>query len=186
MSDKAMLGKPQYPRKDNELYLTPDWCTEVLLRNVEFEGLTWEPAAADGRMADVLFKNNIKTIATDIEPLDRQVKQHDFLLSPGPLQGKFKNIVTNPPYKLAQQFIEQAISIIEPVKGTVAMLLRNEYDSAATRQHLFSGCPGFSFKLVLTRRPKWAPGKGNSPRHNFSWFVWDFNAAGPPTLKWDQ
>jgi hypothetical protein len=57
------------------------------------------------------------------------------------LRGKFKNIVTNPPYKLAQKFIEQAIDIIEPMKGKVALLLRNEYDSAAGRQHLFSGCP---------------------------------------------
>jgi len=55
------------------------------------------------------------------------------------LQGKFKNIVTNPPYKLAQKFIEQEIDIIAPQKGKVAMLLRNEYDSAAGRQHLFSG-----------------------------------------------
>jgi len=185
MSDKAMLGESNYPRKENELYLTPDWCTEVLLRHVVLDDLTWEPAAADGAMANILYTKT-PTIATDIVPLDRQVKQHDFLISAGPLRGKFKNIVTNPPYKLAQKFIEQAISIIEPVKGKVAMLLRNEYDSAAGRQHLFSGCPGFNLKLVLTRRPKWAPGKGNSPRHNFAWFVWDFNAAGPPTLIWDQ
>ena len=184
MSDKAMNGS-SFPRKKNDLYLTPDWCTEVLLRHEKFEGLTWECAAADGAMADILFTRT-PTIATDIEPLDRQVKKHDFLTSPGPLRGKFKNIITNPPYKLAQKFIEQAIDIIQPMKGKVAMLLRNEYDSAAGRQHLFSGCSGFKLKLVLTRRPKWAPGKGNSPRHNFSWFVWDFNQAGPPTIIWDQ
>jgi len=184
MSD-PMIGNSGFARKKNDLYLTPHWCTEVLLRHITFEGLTWEPAAADGGMANILFKKT-PTIATDIEPLDKQVKMHDFLTSPGPLRGKFKNIVTNPPYKLAQQFIEQAIAIIEPQKGKVAMLLRNEYDSAAGRQHLFSGCPAFKLKLVLTRRPKWAPGKGNSPRHNFAWFLWDFNAAGPPTMIWDQ
>ena len=173
MSDKAMLGTSNYPRKENELYLTPDGCTEVLLRYVVFDALTWEPAAADGAMANILFKRT-PMIATDLEPLDRQVKKHDFLTSPGPFRGKFKNIVTNPPYKLAQKFIEQAIDIIAPQKGKVAMLLRNEYDSAAGCQHLFSGRLGFNLKLVLTRRPKWAPGKGNSPRHNFSWFVWDF------------
>ena len=138
MSDKAMLGTSNYPRKENEFYLTPDWCTEVLLRHVVFDALTWEPAAADGAMANILFKRT-PTIAIDLEPLDRQVKKHDFLTSPGPLREKFKNIVTNPLYKLAQKFIEQAIDIIAPQKGKVAMLLRNEYDSAAGRQHLFSG-----------------------------------------------
>jgi len=101
MSDKAMLGTSNYPRKENELYLTPDWCTEVLLRHVVFDALTWEPAAADGAMANILFKRT-PTITTDLEPLDKQVKKHDFLTSPGPLRKKFKNIVTNPPYKLAQ------------------------------------------------------------------------------------
>jgi len=47
MSDKAMLGTSNYPRKENELYLTPDWCTEVLLRHVVFDPLTCKPAAAD-------------------------------------------------------------------------------------------------------------------------------------------
>jgi hypothetical protein len=159
MSDKAMLGKPQYPRKDNELYLTPDWCTEVLLRHVVLDDLTWEPAAADGAMANILYTKT-PTIATDIAPLDRQVKQHDFLISAGPLRGKFKNIVTNPPYKLAQKFIEQAISIIEPVKGKVAMLLRNEYDSAAGRQHLFSGCPRLQFKARAYQAAKMGARKG--------------------------
>jgi len=180
-----MTGKSGYPRRENDLYITEDWCTRLLLDHVTFDGLTWEPAAANGAMANILFTKT-PTIATDIAPLDRQVKKHDFLADPGPLRGKFKNIVTNPPYKLAQKFIEQAIDIIQPMKGKVAMFLRNEYDSAATRQHLFSGCPGFKLKLVLTKRPKWAAETGNSPRHNFSWFLWDFNQAGPPTIIWDQ
>ena len=77
MSDKSMLGTSNYPRKENELYLTPDWCTEVLLRHVVFDALTWEPVADDGAMASIFFKRT-PTIATDLEPLDRQVKNMIF------------------------------------------------------------------------------------------------------------
>ena len=56
MSDKAMLGTSNYPRKENELYLTPDGCTEVLLRYVVFDALTWEPAAADGAWQTYFLK----------------------------------------------------------------------------------------------------------------------------------
>ena len=126
MSDKAMLGTSNYPRKKNELYLTPDWCTEVLLRHVVFDALTWEPAAADGALANILFKRT-PTIATDLEPLDKQVKKHDFLTSPGPLRRKFKNIVTNPPYKLAQKFIEQA-NDLDGMLGPSTQLVYSKLD----------------------------------------------------------
>jgi len=65
--------------------------------------------------------------------------------------------VTNPPYKLVQKFIEQAIGIIAPQKGKVAMLLRNEYDSAAGRQHLFSGCPRLQFNARAYLTAKMGP-----------------------------
>jgi hypothetical protein len=53
-------------------------------------------------------------------------------------------IITNPPYLLAREFIEHALRLTEATTGMVAMLLRTDYDHAATRQHLFSGCPAFA------------------------------------------
>ncbi len=98
------------------------------------------------------------------------------------------NIVTNPPYKQACDFVERALVLIRPVEGKVAMLLRNEWDSASTRQHLFSKHAHLALKLVLTKRPVWFPNREHkaSPRHNFSWFVWDWKHEGPAEIRWDQ
>jgi hypothetical protein len=63
-------------------------------------------------------------------------------------------IVSNPPYALAREFIERALSLMHP-RGVVAMLLRTDYDHAASRRHLFAECPAFAKKLVLTRRIRW-------------------------------
>jgi len=37
----------------------------------------------------------------------------------------------------------------------VAMLLRTDFDHAKTRWHLFSDCPAFACKIVLTKRIRW-------------------------------
>ena len=60
-------------------------------------------------------------------------------------------IITNPPYALAQNFIEHALELMKP-DGIVAMLLRTDFDHAKTRQHLFGGCDQFAKKVVLTKR----------------------------------
>jgi tRNA G10 N-methylase Trm11 len=68
-------------------------------------------------------------------------------------------IITNPPYGddggLACQFIEHALELV-PI---VAMLLRVDFDSGVTRQHLFRNCPAFACKLSVLSRINWFPGK---------------------------
>ena len=45
-------------------------------------------------------------------------------------------IITNPPYALAQEFIERALHFDDT--RAVAMLLRTDFDHAARRAHLFA------------------------------------------------
>jgi hypothetical protein len=92
-------------------------------------------------------------------------------------------IITNPPYGLAQEFIERSIEVMKPA-GVVAMLLRTDFDHAKTRQHLFSGCDVFAKKVVLTKRIRWFEGSKGSPSFNHAWFIWDHEHAGPPTLAY--
>ena len=177
----AIHGESGYRRIALDAYQTPEWCTCALLDQVAFSGIIWECAAGDGSMADALWKAHPVT-ASDVRPTSRQVAQHDFFAPLRP-ETVFRNIVTNPPYSSALPFIERALSLVEPRGGKVAMLLRNEYDSAARRKHLFQGCVWFDTKLVLTKRPKWFADERASPRHNFSWFVWDTSRNnGSPRL----
>jgi methylase of polypeptide subunit release factors len=93
-------------------------------------------------------------------------------------------IVTNPPYVLAREFIEHALRIMRPVQGIVAMLLRTDFDHAATRQHLFSGCEAFAKKVVLTKRIVWFDGPNAAPSFNHAWYIWNWRHVGPPTLAY--
>ncbi len=189
MIDPAMI-KSGYERVERDAYYTPAWCTEALLRHVEFYGSIWEPAAGNGQMVEVLQRVKAYTVyPSDIHPTAPDIVRQDFFTARSDVG--WGAIVTNPPYNQAREFIERALSLTKTprrsrVGGKVAMLLRNEYDSAKTRQHLFGNCPQFALKLVLTKRPRWFAGKGASPRHNFSWFVWDWAHEGPAEIRWDQ
>ena len=71
----------------------------------------------------------------------------DFLRSAAP--NGCNAVITNAPFRWARQFIEHALRITEPHHGLVAMLLRVDYDSARTQQHLFAHCPAFAMKVTL-------------------------------------
>jgi hypothetical protein len=85
---------------------------------------------------------------------------------------------------LARDFIEHAIRLTKATTGLVVMLLRTDYDHAATRQHLFSGCSIFAKKVVLTKRVVWFDGPTAAPSFNHAWYVWDWAHEGPPTLTY--
>jgi hypothetical protein len=126
-------------------------------------------------MVAVLRRAGFTVVATDI------TDGCDFLTAdpPRPFQG----ITTNPPYELATEFIERALSII-PTDGFVAMLLRTDFDHAKSRQHLFGDCPFFTRKVILTKRIRWFEDSTGSPSFNHCWVIWDRHHKSPPTIAY--
>jgi hypothetical protein len=104
----------------------------------------------------------------------------DFLLM---VDHRYQVIVTNPPYALAQRFIEHAMRLVGN-DGMVAMLLRCDFDHAKSRQHLFGQCPEFWKKIVLTKRIRWFENSIGSPSFNHAWYVWKMGYRGPATLEY--
>jgi hypothetical protein len=187
-ADKPMLGDSGFKRVDGDRYWTEPWVTRALLERVKFRGMIWEPACGRGDMAMVLAEAGYVVMASDIAG--------DTLGCGGALKADFLtrqhageelfSIVTNPPYTLAELFIQKAIDLTERCGGMVAMLMRNEYDCAAGRRYLFES-KAFASKLVLTRRPRWLDANQQhsaSPRHNFAWFLWDWRHAGQARIEW--
>jgi hypothetical protein len=165
-----------YERKALDSYETPSWVTLALIPHLPVIGGTvWEPAAGSGKMLAVLRQAGFDVLGTDI------AAGVDFLDSSP--QGGVRAIITNPPYALAREFIERALSLI-PANGFVAMLLRADFDSAKTRRHLFADCPAFAKKIVLTKRIRWIERSTGSPSFNHCWMIWDRAHRGPPTLAY--
>jgi hypothetical protein len=177
-----MYRQLRFERNDNDAYYTPDWCTESLIGRVSFRGPVWEPAAGKGRMAEVLRAGGYEVAESDLVTHDRPIAALDFLTATTMAENT-RSIITNPPYHIGAAFVAHALTLALPAGGMVAMLLRHEYDCAKKRRPLFEH-QAFAHKLTLTSRPRWMENTGNSPRHNFAWFVWDAEHQGPPTLGW--
>jgi predicted RNA methylase len=183
-----------YERQDLEKYFTPAWVTQALCSAVAFKGIVYDPACGAGHIIEAMRAIDVPCDGNDISPDEREDGQsmgtgQDFFAWDGTdLVGRhpYHSIVTNPPFgsggRLAVSFIERALALTEPYLGTVAMLLRVDFDSAGGRRRLFSDHPAFAAKFVLTKRIRWAnlPQSAAGPTQNHAWFVWQW-AKDPET-----
>jgi hypothetical protein len=174
---QTMSQRPSgYARKLNEDYPTPQWVLVALLSQLQVPiRRAWDPCAGSGHLVAALKAQGVGVVGTT----------GDFLLTTSP-PPDVSDLITNPPYgearrgELAVCFIEHALNLMVP---RIAMLLRNDFDSAFGRQHLFRRCPYFSGKIVLLNRIRWFEGP-SAPSDNHSWFTWNRAQLGPPTIRY--
>lgn len=177
-----------YDRRENDLYATPAWVSEVMLRRRRFAPVLWDPCCGDGAMLRVFVASGYRALGSDIHPVGLpDAVTSDFLADGKPFPEN-ADIFTKPPYgkggRLGVRFIERALEVTRPYLGRVAMLLPVDYDSAKTRQHVFGDHPAFAGKIVLTRRIIWVEAPGASPSANHAWFFWSWSNQGAPTIAY--
>jgi hypothetical protein len=165
-----------YDRIEFDEYPTPAWVTEAVIPYIPPHiRSVWEPAAGEGKMADVLTDNGFDVASSDIQTGNDFFSKRICIVDA---------IITNPPYSLAQEFIEHALDLVRDQQGLVAMILRCDFDHAKTRRNLFSDNKAFTRKLILTRRIRWIEGSTGSPSFNHAWYVWDWRNMKDPTISY--
>lgn len=189
--DSAMIGESGYERIEADFYPTPPENVDCLLQHVAIHPHVWECAAGKLDISHRLTEFGHSVVSSDLLNHGGAGAYLDFVgdfldIAEMPIfhdeeSGTFtqtRAIVTNPPYgDLVEKFIRHALKLTQPVKGQVAMFLRNEYDCGKGRMDLFA-LPPFHKKIVVTKRPRWIEGSTGSPRHNYAWFVWDWRHIG--------
>lgn len=177
----------EYARQELDAYFTPEWVTALLCQAETFHETIWEPACGAGHIVEALSKiTGHSVIASDIHDHGEGYSLSDFLKCRAADLWFSGDIVTNPPFNLAQKFIEHALEITEGRRGKVAMLLPFNFDAAKGRRHLFKDHPAFKVKHALTRRIRWVnlEQKKNGPSTNHAWFVWDWKNEQPPVASY--
>ena len=124
-------------REENDFYATQPIAAEWLIKLENLDNNIWECACGQGHLGKVFEEHGYNVLATDL--IDRGYGQGgvDFLKSDGLFIG---DIVTNPPYKYAQEFIEHALSLI-PDGYKVCMFLKVQFLEGKTRRKLYENCP---------------------------------------------
>lgn len=155
-------------RADKDFYPTPPLVTKALMDflSIPQESVIWEPACGDGAMSKVIESYGNTVISTDIRVDSGYGTGGIDFLTAEPMECSA--IITNPPFKLSEQFIIKALD----VAPMVCMLLKSQYWHAEKRTKLFASYPP-AYVLALNWRPDFLNGKrGGAPTMECLWTVW--------------
>jgi predicted RNA methylase len=115
-------GKGIRERVLNDFYATPIPATMALLERESFAGKILEPACGQGHIAQAVKTYNPKSVieGTDIVQRDDVfnlgIKGGIDFLRAVYKPGEYDHIITNPPFSLAQEFIEKNIHDIAGIR----------------------------------------------------------------------
>lgn len=178
-------GKHALADRKDDLYETPPVAVQALLTVETLPELIWEPACGPGSIVRELRTAGHKVYATDLVDYGCPDSESriDFLMEQT-APTYIGAVVTNPPYKLAGEFVSHAMMLGIP---KVVMLLRLAFlESERRRAILESGMLArvhvFRNRLPMMHRDGWEGPKASSAVP-FAWFVWDRAHKGPTELK---
>ena len=166
-------------REQNDYYATPPEAVEHLLHLERFNNIL-EPACGEGHISEVLKKYGYKVTSSDI--IDRGYGEVKDFAEYTEWKG---DIITNPPYKFALDFVKHAIKII-PSGYKIAMFLKIQFLEGKARKKFFMKHPP---KTVYVSSSRLSCGKngdfGKKPDAVcYCWFIWEKGFCGNPIIRW--
>ena len=184
-----MLGASNHTseeRQSEDYYATDPVAAELLLKEETFDKDVWECACGEMHLSGVFERYGYNVRSSDI--IDRCGNEIYDFLSLGNLSWK-GDIVTNPPYRLALEFIYKALQII-PHGNKVAMFLPLRFMEGKERKILFTRFPPrivyvSSSRILCAKNGDFAKmlAAGGSAVA-YAWFVWVKGCKLPTTVKW--
>lgn len=181
-------------REQHDYYATQPKAVNILLDNEHFSDKVWEPACGGGHIADVFKERGYSVKVSDL--IDRDYPETevcDFLaLDASTAERNTLDIITNPPYKYAKEFVEKALEL--SVDGTkIAMFLKLTFLEGQSRKELFMTNPP---KVVYVSSSRLGCAKNGEFKTNkngelmiesavaYAWFVWEKGFMGNTIIKW--
>lgn len=181
----AVMAQRTEPHDSLDFFPTPPWATRALVQYVA-PGIRhahiWEPACGIGSMARPLAEYAEMVFASDVHDYGGNAV-HDFLqpYRPPGAAGRPDWIVTNPPFRLGEQF---ALHALQWAKEGVALLVRTAFlESVGRYDRLFRHRPP-SIVAQFTERVPMFKGRldaKGSTATAYCWVVW---RSGPTQFLW--
>lgn len=158
-------------RRAEDFYVTPEWCTRALLPHLT-PGAVLDPCCGDGAILNVVVKewsHITYGLEVDRDRASKAKERHGegitwrnaLVAEPWPYASQ---IITNPPYSLAQEFIDRAIK----TERDAAFLLRINFLGSQKRAAFHREHPCDLF--VLPKRPSFT--NGGTDATEYAWYVW--------------
>lgn len=183
---RRLLGNKKHALADrgHDLYQTPWQAVEAIVRVERLPPFLWEPACGPGAIVRELRERGYHVTATDLIDYGCPNSRGgvDFLKTKK-TPGRIEAILTNPPFKNANEFVAHALDLCP----RVIMLLRLAFLESEGRRKLIDGgylrrVHVFRNRLPMMHRDGWKGPKVTNPTA-FAWFVWNTNRKTTTTLS---
>lgn len=188
-TSSAVMQRRSEPHDSLDDFPTPPWATRALCESLPIwnwphrtaDQTAREPAANRGHMVRPLREYFGTVEAADVHDYGAGFPIADYLF--GPDQDKVDWTITNPPFRLAEQFIARAL---RTSRVGVAMIVRSAFlEGVGRHQRLFSvhrpaAVLQFTERVVM-HRGKLAP--NGSTATAYCWIVWTCKPIQPTTTE---
>jgi hypothetical protein len=185
----ATLGASSHSshkREENDYYATDPKTIEYLFNVENFTDTIWEPACGEGHLSKAIELYGKNVLSTDLIYRGYGSGGIDFLKEKVVWNG---DIITNPPYKYAQEFVEHSMELIEKSnsESKVAMFLKLTFLEGQKRKKLFQKYPPKTV-YVFSQRQKCAINgdfaNTGSSAACYAWFIWEKGYKGETIIRW--
>lgn len=184
----AVMSQRVEGKESLDDFPTPPWATralaDVILGGADHVGVlsALEPACGRGHMAQALGEYFAEVAASDVHDYHYGAVR-DFL-SPHYEPNSFDWVITNPPFRLAEQFIFQALPL---ARQGVAVLVRTVFMESVGRYERLFSVRHPSKVVQFTERVPMVKGridKKASTATGYSWVIWEHDHVGPTEFAW--
>lgn len=178
-----------HEREIDDYYATDPKALEVFLDKIEEDGIKlhnniWECACGEGHLSKALENRGYKVWSTDLVDRGYGSGNTDFLKSvPDSWCG---DVLTNPPYKYAKEFVEKALEVTR-IGAYIVMFLKIQFLEGQARKKLFKKYPPKYVYVNSARQTCYINGdmsRKMSSASCYCWFVWQKGFNGEPIIRW--
>lgn len=184
----AVMARRVEPHDSLDDYPTPPWAVRALCEHLDAyvrDQSVWEPACGRGHMARALGEYFGEVSTSDIASYGWSGQQRtvDFLWPGSEPEKPVDWIVTNPPFRLAEQFYLRALSI---ASFGVAMLVRTQFLEGIGRYRTIFGPNAPTTVLQFSERVPMIRGRYDPAASTATAYCWIIKEAfrGGCTLRW--
>ena len=175
-------------RETNDYYATDSKALELFLDRIEKDNIKlhdniWECACGEGNLSEVLKERGYHVYSSDLIDRNYGASGVDFLKGIFEWKG---DILTNPPYKMALEFVKHAIELLIPGNKAV-FFLKIQFLEGKERYKFFQENPP-KFVYVHSERQKCAINNNfkdvTSSAVCYAWFIWEKEFKGDTIVRW--
>jgi len=170
-------------REENDFYATePKAINELLKVYKYFNSNIWECCCGKGHLSEELKKHSYNVYSSDL--INRGY---------GKVESVFKkeynnyDIITNPPFKIAEKIIEHLFKISEN-KVRICMLLKVQFLEGKKRKEFFKKYP-MKYLYVSSSRIRTCK-NGNFEKYKnvnsiaYAWYIWEVGNKEETKIRW--